>query len=614
MKQPENLGEPAHVSLDDFELLDQGIGGAFGKVHKARSKRDLPFGLKGTTYAIKIYHAEVVTPDSKMRIDREFKTGLALRHANLVRIHTLVPDSTPPFLVMDFCDGSNLIKWREQNPNPSGDFLLQFVTQMLEVLEFLHASGRVHRDVKPTNINIDNEGRIRLLDYGLILDPNDSVKTILDGNQFLGTLKYAAPETIFENYARRYSPKSDLYSLGATLYYLLYGVQVFASFKTTADLMEAKKHHNITFGRHFPENEQRAVHELTINLLKPEANDRPPNAASCWELLAKAVPSSIPFRVYYACALTSDGTKREFFARAGKLIKSTGEKQRYSVYLPDDHTGLETGAAVTPNEVYWIDRERVASSDLVMIMADHPSFGVGQEAEIAANAGVPIVLCYTRGTGVSKMLRGLPGHIMTTLEFDGLDDLSDVIERFFRQNRERLSLNRRTREREYHLRVGNRIRTQRERLHMSPEDLAQRAELNAELIRSVESRPEQQSNFSLVNLRRVARILKLSPAELLQDQSSKEESFAILFRSSVDNLRAFAKKKRLSYDVYERLKAMGRERLRLSFSDVAFRSGVTKVSPWDEKQWSALYVEGLSRNDSEAETLSLFPTTDDSVS
>jgi transcriptional regulator with XRE-family HTH domain len=265
-------------------------------------------------------------------------------------------------------------------------------------------------------------------------------------------------------------------------------------------------------------------------------------------------------------------------------------------------------------EVYWIDRERVASSDLVMIMGDHPSFGVGQEAEIAANAGVPIVLCHSRGLEISKMLKGLPAHIIATLEFDHLDDLAESIERFFRQNRERLSLNRRKREREYHLRVGNRIRHRREALQLNVEDLASRAEINVELINSVESRPEQQSNFSLVNLRRVARALNIALAELVRDQSSRDEQFASLFRSSVANLRAYATKEQLSYEVYRRLKDTGRAQLQSHFNAVAFRSGEAGITPWDEARWRALYVETLSTVDTQSTetlTLPLFP--DDSV-
>jgi len=254
MPQPRSAGDAGSTSLGDFDLGRQIGSGAFGKVCEATSKRDLPYGAKGAVFAIKIYHADVLTREDRMRLEREYRTGLTLRHPNLVRFHDLVIDGEHSFLVMDLCDGQNLIRWRQSNPDPSGDFVLQFVTQMLEVLEFLHSSGRIHRDIKPTNINVDSEGRVRLLDYGLVLDLRDETRTTPNGDRCLGTLQYAAPETIFEKaYDHKYSPKSDLYSLGATLYYLLYGVQIFDSFKTTSDLIEAKRQHNISFSRRFEE-------------------------------------------------------------------------------------------------------------------------------------------------------------------------------------------------------------------------------------------------------------------------------------------------------------------------------------------------------------------------
>ena len=517
---------------------------------------------------------------------------------------------------MEFCDGPNLIQWTKVNPSPSGDFLLQFATEMLEVLEFVHSSGRIHRDLKPTNINVDKDGRIRLLDYGLILDLNASQITTPD--KFLGTYQYAAPETIFEtDHDKRYSSKSDLYSLGATLYFLLYGVQIFDSVRKLPEIIAAKKHHRISFERTFPDGVQDAIHQLCRRLLEKDPSERPPNAPSCWELLAKAIPSTMPFRVYYACALTSDGSKRQFFGDAAKIVKREGAAQRYKVYVPGEHTDPQTAPAVTPTEVYWIDRERVASSDLVLIMADHPSFGVGQEAEIAANAGVPLAIFHSPQVRISKMLKGLPGHIISTTEFHDLQDLQGAVEQFFKHNKERLSLSRINREREYHVRVGKRVRHRREALHLTVPALAQKAELNVDLVKSLESRPEQQSNFSLVNLRKIARALEVSLAELVRDQSTIDEEFAALCRNSIDNLRAYAKKEKLSYEVYENLKINGKQQLRERFNEVAWRgAGTNGVEAWGETRWRDHYMKRLTVEKPDAstnETLSL-DFSDDSLS
>jgi transcriptional regulator with XRE-family HTH domain len=610
-------GAVARTRWEDFKTIRQIGAGAFGVVYEAIAERDLPYGNAGDRFALKLYHEGLLEdPAIRERVEREFATGLNLRHPNLVRFYDLVLDGPKSFLVMEFCDGLNLIQWAKTNTSPSGDFLLQFATEMLEVLEFIHSSSRIHRDLKPTNISLDKDGRIRLLDYGLILDLNASQITTAD--RFVGTYQYAAPETIFEtDHDKRYSSKSDLYSLGATLYFLLYGVQIFDSVRKVPEIIAAKKQHRIFLDRTFPDSVQDAIHQLCRRLLEKDPNERPPNAPSCWELLAKAIPSTMPFRVYYACALTSDGSKRQFFGEAAKIVKREGVAQRYKVYVPGEHTDPLTAPAVTPTEVYWIDRERVASSDLVLIMADHPSFGVGQEAEIAANAGVPLAIFHSPQVQVSKMLKGLPGQIISTTEFHGLQDLQEVVERFFRQNKERLSLSRISREREYHLRVGNRVRHMREVLHLSVPALAGKAELNVDLIKGLESRPEQQSNFSLVNLRKIARALEVSPAELIRDQSSRDEEFATLCRNSTDNLRAYAKREKLSYEVYENLKISGKQNLRERFNELAWRGAATSgIEAWSEKQWREHYMRRLTavaQEPSIAETLSL-DFSDDSLS
>lgn len=215
------------------------------------------------------------------------------------------------------------------------------------------------------------------------------------------------------------------------------------------------------------------------------------------------------------------------------------------------------------------------------------------------------------------MLKGLPGHIISTTEFHDLQDLQGAVEQFFKHNKERLSLSRINREREYHVRVGKRVRHRREALHLTVPALAQKAELNVDLVKSLESRPEQQSNFSLVNLRKIARALEVSLAELVRDQSTIDEEFAALCRNSIDNLRAYAKKEKLSYEVYENLKINGKQQLRERFNEVAWRgAGTNGVEAWGEARWRDHYMKRLTVEKPDAstnETLSL-DFSDDSLS
>src|SRR5262249_7297949 len=163
------------------------------------------------------------------------------------------------------------------------------------------------------------------LDYGLVLDTNAPPVTSPGADRFIGTYKYAAPETIFEpEHDKRYSPKSDLYSLGATLYFLLYGFQVFESFKNLSDLMAANQAHKLTLNGNFSDSVLKSLEELCKLLLAPDPNERPSTAAACWELLVKSMPSTMPFRVYFACALTNS-SKRQYLADAAAIVKRAGE-------------------------------------------------------------------------------------------------------------------------------------------------------------------------------------------------------------------------------------------------------------------------------------------------
>src|SRR5580700_4513313 len=115
------------AQLEDFELLGQVGSGGFGTVYQAKAKRDLKYAMAGDLFAIKVYHAGTLDePTAKERVEREFRTGLILRHQNLVKFFQLSISVPRPFLVMELCDGDNLIHWREKNRQPTGDFILQF--------------------------------------------------------------------------------------------------------------------------------------------------------------------------------------------------------------------------------------------------------------------------------------------------------------------------------------------------------------------------------------------------------------------------------------------------------------------------------------------------------
>jgi serine/threonine protein kinase len=456
---------------------------------------------------------------------------------------------------------------------------------MLDVLDFLHSSKRYHRDVKPTNINIDSKGRVRLLDYGITKSLREPHITEEDA-RFVGTYRYSAPEYIIDN---DYGFTSDLYSFGAVLYFLLHDKEIFHAVKRQPDIIRAKERHQLSFDDGLEANGPmwKSLLDLCRQLLQREPSKRPASAMACMDSLAKAVPPLIPYRLYFACSLTRiTEIQKKRIDGIQAILRNCGEKNGFSLYLPGEHTHPLGAPDLSPAEVYWIDRERVASSDLLLVLADEPSFGVGQEAEIAANAGVPIAIFHSTGINVSRMLRGIPGRIIEQVAFDDERDLEIKAHQFFSKNKGRLRVSRTTRDIEYHLRVGNRVRDARKALDLGVTDLSEKAEVSKELIESMETRPEKLSNTSLINLRRVSRALGVSPAELLKEQSGKEQELEDLSRASIVSLRKFAVAQDLTYKNYARLKAQGLQALRQQIESTAARG---TPGPLNEDQWRTIF-------------------------
>lgn len=585
---------PIKITTSQFEKIVSLGQGASGDVWKVSPLAPISLLPPDDFFALKLYKKDILEePNQRKRIAEEFKTGKTLVHPNLVKIyHVDIEDPVQPFLLMEWCDGDDLVKWREKNTLPDERFLVEFTIQMLDVLDFLHSSRRLHRDVKPKNINIDPKGVVRLLDYGIIRALREERITQSNG-RFVGTYRYAAPEYIFDD---QFDFTSDLYSLGAVLYFLLHGKEIYPGIKKTAALLKAKEtRQSIIFERHLAQNGPawKALLALSEKLLDADPAKRPASAMACQDLLAKEVPSSVSHRGYFACALTrADEDEKQYLRRIEKteavarIIKSNAEKSNCAIYFPGEHTHPQGAPDLLAHEVYWIDRERVASADLLVIFADAPSIGVGQEAEIAANAGVPIAIFHSASVNVSRMLRGIAGRIVAQISFEDQADLENKAASFFKENRSRLHLSRKTSEREYHLRVGNRVREIRDALKLSIEELGERAEVGVELIRSLETRPEQLTNISLVNLRRIARALNVSPVELIRDQSTKDQEFEDLRNSSIRNLQDYALRRDLSYAEYAKLKFEGLRALREQTVSLA-AAGMPK--PLREDEWKQLH-------------------------
>src|SRR5256886_2727662 len=157
--------------------------------------------------------------DSVERLRREARSVAELSHADIVPVCDGGEEDGRQFIVFEYVDGENLKALIErEGPLPEHE-ALGLVLQIARALSFAHQNGLVHRDVKPQNVLLDDEGRAKVTDFG-IARSLDVQAGITQTGTVMGTSDYIAPE---QARGAKATVQTDIYSLGAVLYELLIG-------------------------------------------------------------------------------------------------------------------------------------------------------------------------------------------------------------------------------------------------------------------------------------------------------------------------------------------------------------------------------------------------------
>jgi WD40 repeat protein/serine/threonine protein kinase len=223
--------------LRGYRLLEQIGEGAFGLVYRAIQPQ------VGREVAVKSIHPELANqPDFVRRFEREAQFVARLEHPHIVPLYDYWREPDGAYLVMRFLRGGNLEDLLAEGPLDVGR-AAAIIDQISGALSVAHRQGVVHRDVKPGNVLLDEEGNAYLSDFGVALETGAPDQT--SGTMVRGTPAYLSPEQIR---LEPTSPRSDIYALGVVLFEMLTGEHPYPESSLTA-LLDHHMNHPIPSAR-----------------------------------------------------------------------------------------------------------------------------------------------------------------------------------------------------------------------------------------------------------------------------------------------------------------------------------------------------------------------------
>jgi|HubBroStandDraft_5_1064220.scaffolds.fasta_scaffold16329_1 serine/threonine protein kinase/Tol biopolymer transport system component len=226
------------TKLGPYEILAPLGAGGMGEVYRARDTR------LGRDVALKILPESFARDTDRLRrFEQEARAVAALNHPNILAIHDIGEQGGSPFLVSELLEGESLRAALDRGALPQRK-TIEYGVQIAQGLAAAHDKGIIHRDLKPENIFITNDGRIKILDFGLAklaqqtgADPDEPTLTASQtaAGVVMGTASYMAPEQVRGEVA---DPRTDIFAFGAVLYEMLSGVRAFRR-DTPAETMTA---------------------------------------------------------------------------------------------------------------------------------------------------------------------------------------------------------------------------------------------------------------------------------------------------------------------------------------------------------------------------------------
>ncbi len=279
---------PPHIG--NFRILSKLGQGGMGNVYRA------VHGTLERPVALKVLPPEFSShPEYVTRFLREARTIAAIRHENIIQIYDSGEFNGQYYIAMELIEGGSLLTIADARKKVAEEEGLKMMLQAARGLNAAHAKGLVHRDIKPENLLLGNDGVLRIVDFGLVMDSGSATQLTLAGT-CLGTPMYMSPEQADGEIC---DARSDLYSLGASFFRILTGRPPFGS-ATVMNILFKQKFEKPPDPQSLRPDLSRGASDLLLHLLSKPRGDRPDGApaviAMIEDVLAgKPIPAPPPF-------------------------------------------------------------------------------------------------------------------------------------------------------------------------------------------------------------------------------------------------------------------------------------------------------------------------------
>ena len=225
--------------------------------------------------------------EQKEKFKKEARRLRKLKNENIVSVHDLFEENGTAYYVMDYIDGENLAERLKRTGQPMSEKeVREILPQVLNALKSVHDAGIWHLDLKPANIMVDKDGKVKLIDFGASKQLNTQKGGATTSTAISYTNGYAPREQMEQNYDK-FGPWTDIYALGATLYNLLTNCRP----PLPSDIDDddsSDKHQSLPF----PGEVCEEMKKLVLQLMHTNRRQRPQNVSEVQDLIGKASYSS----------------------------------------------------------------------------------------------------------------------------------------------------------------------------------------------------------------------------------------------------------------------------------------------------------------------------------